>query len=78
VACWFIYHALNQLGYLYDYNFLEFAGNHKYEEIIKAYKDSNQPLGLRISMDLVYAASAGLAAILIVFVISLALSIKHK
>jgi hypothetical protein len=77
IACWFIYHAITQLGYLYDYKFLEFMINHKFEdEIDKFYKGEN--VGLRLSMDLVYAAYAGLVAILLAFVISLIISIKHK
>ena len=77
IACWFIYHAITQLSYLYDYKFVEFMINHKFEdEIDKFYKSEN--VGLRLSMDLVYAACAGLVAILVTFVISLILSIKHK
>ncbi|MBS1529087.1 MAG: hypothetical protein JSU01_02165 [Bacteroidetes bacterium] len=45
---------------------------------MKAYADNNQPYGIRLYMDLIYAVYAGLAGILIAFLISLVLSIKHK
>ena len=88
IACWFIYHALWQLGFLYDYKFLELLSRYnvfelmkhnKYEEIKTIFKDyQSVQFGSRLPMDLVYAASAGLVGILVGFIISLLLSIKYK
>jgi len=88
IACWFFYHALWQLGFLYDYKFLELLSRYNvfdlmkhnnYEEVRTIFKDyQNLQFGSRLSMDLVYAALTGLAGILIGFVISLLISIKNK
>lgn len=88
MACWFTYHALWQLGFLYDYKFLEILTQNNLPELIKhnntkeikaAFKDySDQDIGIRIYMDLFYAGLAALAGVLISFFISMLLSRKHK
>jgi hypothetical protein len=77
VACWFIYHALNQLGYLYDYKFLEFMVDRR-NYFTKAASLFPENAYHRLSMDLFYAALAGLVGILIASVISLVLSVRNK
>ncbi|HVV56660.1 MAG TPA: hypothetical protein VHC47_15100 [Mucilaginibacter sp.] len=67
---------MNQLGYLYDYKFLELVVHHKFDEIERLYK--NQDTSLRLSMDSFYPAFCELGGILICFIISLVLSIKNK
>jgi hypothetical protein len=86
VACWFMYHALWQLGFLYDYKFLEILAKHNVSELIKhnntkeiaaVFRDyRDQDIGRKISMDLFYAECTGLAGIVVAFIVSLLLSRK--
>lgn len=79
MACWFIYHAFWQLGYLYDYNYMEKV---THQIIFKGHQmNVNNYQGLdghRMAMISVNAAMISLAALLMSFLISLLLSIRHK
>jgi hypothetical protein len=78
LACWFFFHALWQLGFLYDYNYLEEIRRHINEH---NYRDFNNYRGLdarRIAMIPFNAALIGLGGLLAGFVLSLLLSLKHK
>jgi hypothetical protein len=78
LACWFLFHAFWQLGFLYDYNYLEEIRRHINDE---NYKDINNYRGLdavRIAKIPFYAALIGLGGLLCGFVLSLLLSFKHK
>jgi hypothetical protein len=79
IACWFIYHAFWQLGYLYDYNYMEkvmhqisFKGH---QMKINNYQGLD---GYRMGMISVNALLISFGSLLLSFVISLLLSLKHK
>jgi len=78
VATWFIFHALWEFGFLYDYNYLEAISSRINEH---NYRDFNNYRGLdgeRISKILYYAILTKLGGVLGGFIISLLLSFKHK
>ncbi len=68
IACWFFMHAFKQLGYLYDYNFLERVLNNNYKDFS----------GYRLSMAMIRAYVIGDIGLLIGFGISLMISRKYK
>ncbi len=75
VATWFIFHALWQLGYLYDYDFLEDIMHHNFKSISN---HEGPTVGERLSTLLLRAILIGLVGVLISFAISLLLSAKYK
>ena len=78
LACWFFFHALWQLGLLYDYNYVEEIRRHINKH---NYRDFNIYTGLdfqRIAVISFNARMISLGGLLSGFVISLLLSFKHK
>jgi hypothetical protein len=80
IACWFFYHALWQLGFLYDYDFFELIVHHKYKDIdaLSKYSNDHMTIGYRLARISINAALIGLIGLLIGFVVSLFLSLKNR
>jgi hypothetical protein len=78
LACWFFFHALWQLGLLYDYSYLEEIRRHINEHNYKDFNSYKWLDGHRITMIQINAILIALGGLLAGFVLSLLLSFKHK
>src|SRR5947209_2320237 len=79
IACWFIFHAFWQLGYLYDYNYMEKVVHQisfeKHQMKINNYHGLD---GYRMGMISVNVLLISFGSLLLSFVISLLLTLKYK
>jgi len=78
LACWFLFHAFWQLGFLYDYSYLEEVKHHFNDQNYNNINNYRNLDAVRITMIPFHAAMIGLIGILCSFVLSISLSLKYK